>query len=108
MSPFATLIHWCYVAGGAGMALSYWPQLRLYWRSPEARRSISPLTWAAWSGGALVTTCYAALVVQDTPFAVISGVNAVASVTVLLFGLSIQHKPLRPETLDAGVSIPTL
>lgn len=108
MNPFATLIHWCYVAGGLGVALSYWPQLRLYWRSREARQSISPITWAAWSGGALVMTCYAALVVQDLPFAVISGVNALASVTVLLFGMSTQHKPPRPDELDAGVSITTL
>lgn len=108
MGPFATLIHWCYVVGGVGVALSYWPQLRLYWHQPAARRGISPVTWAAWSGGALVTTCYAAVVVQDLPFAAISGVNAVASVTVLLFGLSVQRKPPRPDGLDAGVSLPTL
>ena len=65
MNSFADLIHWCYVAGAAGVALSYWPQLSLYWREPQTRRSISAVSWAAWSFGALITTCYAALVVQD-------------------------------------------
>ena len=108
MTSFANLIHWCYAFGGVGVALSYWPQLSLYWREPKAREAISPVTWATWSGGALLTACYAALVVQDLPFAIISCVNAVASVTVLLFGLSVQRRPERPEDLDAGVSIPTL
>ena len=105
MNSFASLIHWCYAAGAAGVALSYWPQLSLYWREPATRRSISPVSWAAWSCGALVTTCYAALVVQDLPFTVVSGVNAAASVAVLLFGLSGPHRPRRPDQLDAGVSI---
>ena len=108
MNSFAALIHWCYVAGAAGVALSYWPQLRLYWREPATRRGISPVSWAAWSFGALVTTCYAAVVVQDLPFTVVSGVNAAASVAVLLFGLSAYRKPSRPDLLDAGVSIPTV
>lgn len=107
MNSFATLIHWCYVAGAAGVALSYWPQLSLYWREPATRRSISSVSWAAWSFGALVTTCYAALVVQDLPFTVVSGVNAAASVAVLLFGLSGPHRSRRPDRLDAGVSIST-
>jgi hypothetical protein len=108
MYDLATLIHWCYLAGGVGVALSYWPQLRLYWREPASRRGISPVTWAAWSCGALVTTGYASLVVQDLPFAVVSGVNAVASVIVLLFGLSVQRRPPRPDPRHAGVPIPTL
>ena len=107
MNSFATLIHWCYLAGGLGVALSYWPQLSLYWRQPGSRKTISPVTWAAWSGGALVTTCYAVVVVQDLPFAAISGVNAVASLIVMLFGLSAHRRP-RSEDLDAGVSIPTI
>lgn len=108
MDSFATLIHGLYVAGGAGVALSYWPQLSLYWREPKTRQGISKASWAAWSGGALVTTCYAAAVVHDLPFTVISGMNAAASVLVLLFGLSVQRRRPRPEEMGAGVSIPTL
>lgn len=65
MDSFATLIHGLYVTGAAGVALSYWPQLSLYWREPKTRQGISKASWAAWSGGALVTTCYAAAVVHD-------------------------------------------
>jgi hypothetical protein len=108
MYDLATLIHWCYVAGGVGVALSYWPQLRLYWRDPGTRQSIAPITWAAWSCGALVTTCYASLVVQDLPFTLVSAVNAIASIAVLLFGLSAYRKPPRPDPRQAGISIPNL
>jgi hypothetical protein len=108
MNAFANIIHWFYVAGGAGVALSYWPQLSLYWREPATRQGISKISWAAWSGGALVTTCYAAAVVHDLPFTVISGMNAAASVAVLLFGLSVQRRLPRPDHLDAGVSISTI
>lgn len=107
MSPFATLIHWCYLAGGVGIALSYWPQLRLYWREPATRRSIAVLSWASWSFGALVTTSYAALMVHDLPFTFISGLNTAASVLVMLFGLSAHRRP-RPGHMDAGVSVTTL
>lgn len=104
MTSFATLIHWCYLAGGVGIALSYWPQLSLYWREPGARRSIAVPSWAAWSFGALVTSCYAALVVHDLPFTFISSLNTVASVLVMMFGLSARRRP-RLGHMDAGVSV---
>lgn len=107
MSSFASLIHWCYLAGGVGIGLSYWPQLSLYWREPTTRRGIAVLSWASWSLGALVTTCYAAIVVNDLPFIIISGLNATASVLVMMFGLSGRRRP-RPEDLQAGVSLPTV
>jgi len=105
VSPFASLIHWCYLAGGVGIALSYWPQLSLYWREPATRRGIAVLSWASWSFGALVTTCYAAIVVHDLPFTCISGLNAVASVLVMMFGLSARQRPPRQRHMDAGISV---
>ena len=107
MTSFATLIHWCYAFGGLGVAMSYWPQLSLYWREPAARRSIAVPSWAAWSFGALVTSCYAALVVHDLPFTFISSLNTVASVLVMVFGLSARRRP-RPGHMDAGVPVTTL
>lgn len=105
MTSFATLIHWCYAFGGLGVAMSYWPQFSLYWREPAARRGIAVPSWAAWSFGALVTSCYAALVVHDLPFTFISCLNTTASVLVMLFGLSARQRPPRQRHMDAGISV---
>ncbi|HEV2212575.1 MAG TPA: hypothetical protein VGS99_04435, partial [Gammaproteobacteria bacterium] len=71
------------------------------------RRGIAVLSWASWSLGALVTTCYASLVVHDLPFTFISGLNTAASVLVMMFGLSARRRP-RPGHMDAGISVTTL
>ena len=49
MLSFAALINWLYLAGGVAVGMSYWPQLRLYWREPKTRQGIAIVTmWAVF------------------------------------------------------------
>jgi hypothetical protein len=106
MLSFAALINWLYLAGGVAVGMSYWPQLRLYWREPKTRQGIATTSWGAWAGGAFVTTCYAAVVVHDLPFTLISALNTVAYLAVFLLGLSSKRETSAPEPVDMGDAAP--
>ncbi|KRB94012.1 hypothetical protein [Noviherbaspirillum sp. Root189] len=75
------------VSGLAATAL-YIPQILRYHRDPLMRRSISLLTWGGWIGVTLVTILYAIYVVKSPLFALVAGINALAQLTVLAYGIT--------------------
>jgi hypothetical protein len=75
------------VSGLAATAL-YIPQILRYHRDPLTRRSISLLTWGGWIAVTMVTILYAMYVVRSPLFALVAGINAIAQLTVLVYGVS--------------------
>lgn len=75
------------VSGFAATAL-YIPQILRYHRDPLMRCSISLLTWGGWIGVTLVTILYAIYVVKSPLFALVAGINALAQLTVLTYGIT--------------------
>jgi len=89
------------VSGIAASAL-YVPQILKYHRDHEARRSISLLSWGGWIAIAIVTILYALYVVKSALFAAVAGLNVIAQLTVLVYGI---HARLgRKAAADAGDS----
>jgi hypothetical protein len=76
-----------YGASGIIASALYLPQILKYHRSPEARDSISLLSWGGWIAIAMVTILYALLVVKNTLFAAVVTLNVAAQLTVLSYGL---------------------
>lgn len=74
------------VSGIAASAL-YIPQIIRYHRDPAARESISLLSWGGWIVIAAITIAYALCVVKSTLIASVAGLNVLAQVTVLAYGL---------------------
>lgn len=75
------------VSGIAASAL-YVPQILKYHRDHEARRSISLLSWGGWIAIAIVTILYALYVVKNDLFAAVAGLNVIAQLTVLVYGVN--------------------
>jgi hypothetical protein len=75
------------VSGIAASAL-YIPQILKYHRDRASRESISLLSWGGWILIATITIAYALLVVKSTLIAAVAGLNIVAQITVLAYGVS--------------------
>lgn len=75
------------ISGIAASAL-YVPQILKYHRDPEARLSISLLSWGGWIAIAVVTILYALYVVKSPLFAMVAGLNVIAQLTVLFYGVN--------------------
>ncbi|HJV74431.1 MAG TPA: hypothetical protein VJ654_09435 [Noviherbaspirillum sp.] len=75
------------ISGIAASAL-YVPQILKYHRDPEARLSISLLSWGGWIAIAIVTILYALYVVKSLLFAMVAGLNVIAQLTVLFYGVN--------------------
>jgi hypothetical protein len=84
MEHFLSLL---YGASGIIASALYLPQILKYHRHPEARNSISLLSWGGWIAIAMVTILYALLVVKNTLFASVVALNVAAQLTVLAYGL---------------------
>lgn len=76
--------------GLSGIAASalYVPQILKYHRDREARLSISLLSWGGWIAIAIVTILYALYVVKSPLFAMVAGLNVIAQLTVLFYGVN--------------------
>jgi hypothetical protein len=82
-----------YGASGVAASALYVPQILKYHRDHHARRSISLLAWGGWAAIAAVTVLYALYVVKSDLIAMVAGLNAVAQLTVLVYGA---HARLAP------------
>jgi hypothetical protein len=78
------------VSGIAASAL-YVPQILKYHRDRDARLSISLVSWTGWIAIAAITIAYALCVVKSCLIAMVAGLNAVAQMTVLLYGLRARY-----------------
>jgi hypothetical protein len=76
-----------YGASGVAASALYIPQIFRYHRDPEARLSISLLSWGGWIAIALITILYALYVVKNPLFAAVAGLNVAAQIAVLFYGL---------------------
>lgn len=76
-----------YGASGVAASALYVPQILKYHRDPEARRSIALLSWSGWIAIAAITILYALYVVKSPLIAMVAGLNAIAQLTVLAYGL---------------------
>jgi len=76
-----------YGASGVTAAALYVPQILKYRRDRAARQSISLLAWGGWIVIAAVSVLYALCVVRSALFALVAGLNALAQLTVLFYGV---------------------
>jgi hypothetical protein len=74
------------ISGVTSSALSL-PQILKYKSDPEARRSISLLSWGGWIAIACVTLMYALFVVKSRLFASVVSLNIMAQSSVLAYGV---------------------
>ncbi|HEY0848015.1 MAG TPA: hypothetical protein VGE12_21800 [Noviherbaspirillum sp.] len=84
------------VSGIAASAL-YVPQILKYHRDRDSRTSISLLSWGGWIAIACITILYALYVVNSPLIAMVAGLNVIAQVTVLSYGLSARLGKLRTD-----------
>lgn len=77
-----------YGASGVAASALYVPQILKYHRDPDARMSISLLSWGGWIAIAIVTILYALYVVKSHLIAMVAGLNVAAQFTVLCYGVS--------------------
>jgi hypothetical protein len=81
------LLSLLYGISGVTSSALYLPQILKYKSDPEARRSISLLSWGGWIAIACVTLMYALFVVKSKLFAGVVSLNIVAQSSVLAYGL---------------------
>jgi hypothetical protein len=90
------------VSGIAASAL-YLPQILKYHRDREARLSISLLAWGGWIVIASITIAYALVVVKSVLIASVAGLNILAQLTVLAYGVSARMRaPALGRSTNAG------
>lgn len=77
-----------YGASGVAASALYIPQIIKYHRDRDARMSISLLSWGGWIAIACVTILYALYVVKSQLIAMVAGLNVLAQITVLSYGVS--------------------
>lgn len=77
-----------YGASGIAASALYLPQILKYHRDHDARRSISLLSWGGWIAIACVTILYALYVVKSQLIAMVAGLNVLAQLTVLSYGVN--------------------
>lgn len=76
-----------YGASGVAASALYVPQILKYHRDPDARKSISLLSWGGWIAIAAITILYALYVVKSPLIAMVAGLNVMAQLMVLAYGL---------------------
>ena len=81
------LLSLLYGISGVTSSALYLPQILKYKSDPEARRSISLLSWGGWIAIACVTLMYALFVVKSKLFAGVVSLNIVAQSSVLAYGV---------------------
>lgn len=84
------------VSGIAASAL-YIPQIIRYHRDPASRASISLLSWGGWIVIAAITIAYALFVVDSELIAAVAGLNVLAQLTVLAYGISARMRSAPPH-----------
>jgi hypothetical protein len=77
-----------YGASGVAASALYLPQILKYRRDHKARLSISILSWSGWIAVAAITILYALFVVKSYLIAGVAGLNVLAQITVLFYGVS--------------------
>lgn len=77
-----------YGASGVAASVLYVPQILKYHRDRASRQSISLLAWAGWIVIAAITIAYALCVVKSHLIAAVAGLNILAQLTVLGYGLN--------------------
>lgn len=85
-----------YGASGVAASALYVPQILKYHRDRDARMSISLLSWGGWIAIATVTIMYALIVVKSHLIAMVAGLNILAQLTVLGYGLSARMDTVPP------------
>jgi len=95
-----------YGASGIAASALYIPQIIRYHRDPASRASISLLAWGGWIVIAAITIAYALYVVKSTLIAAVAGLNVLAQLTVLAYGVRARiYAPASPLHADgAGFS----
>lgn len=81
------LLSLLYGLSGLTSSALYLPQILKYRRDPEARRSISLLSWGGWIVIACITLMYALFVVKNRLFAGVVSLNILAQSCVLAYGV---------------------
>jgi|GEM_PF-1970983 len=76
-----------YGASGIVASALYVPQILKYHRDRDARLSISLVSWAGWIAIAAITIAYALCVVKSYLIAMVAGLNVLAQITVLSYGV---------------------
>jgi len=91
-----------YGASGIAASALYIPQIIRYHRDPASRASISLLAWGGWIIIAAITIAYALYVVNSALIAAIAGLNVLAQLTVLAYGVRARMHPLHPPHPDGA------
>ena len=82
-----------YGASGVAASALYVPQILKYHRDRDAGMSISLLAWGGWIAIAVITVLYALYVVKSHLIALVAGLNAVAQMAVLVYGVRARLAP---------------
>lgn len=90
-----------YGVSGITASALYIPQIIRYHRDPAARQSISLLSWGGWIIIAVITIAYALCVVKNTLIASVAGLNVLAQLIVLVYGIRARF---RPHALQPGAA----
>ena len=90
-----------YGASGVAASALYVPQILKYHRDHNARLAISLLAWGGWAAIAAVTVLYALYVAKSDLIAMVAGLNAVAQLTVLVYGAHARLAPGASGRKDA-------
>ncbi|WP_136419627.1 hypothetical protein [Herbaspirillum sp. ST 5-3] len=77
-----------YGASGIAASALYVPQILKYHRDRDARLSISLLAWGGWIAIAAIAVLYALFVVRNSLIAMVAGLNILAQLTVLFYGVN--------------------
>jgi hypothetical protein len=82
MPSISTLVSGLYGMSGAAVILSYAPQVLSAWKSQHGASDISLKTWGLWCLTSLITLAYAAIVVKNTGFVLMSAGNLAGTLAV--------------------------
>lgn len=82
MLSTSTLVSSLYGMSGAAIILSYAPQVLSAWKSQHGASDVSLKTWGFWCLTSLITLAYAAIVVKNTGFVVMSTGNLAGTMAV--------------------------
>lgn len=96
------LLSLLYGISGVTSSALYLPQILKYRSDPDARRSISLLSWGGWIAIACVTLMYALFVVKSKLFAGVVSLNIVAQSSVLAYGLRARAEKNKSPAAQPG------
>jgi hypothetical protein len=94
-----------YAVSGMASCACYGPQLLRLARSPEARRSMSLLSWGGWLGFSVIALLYAA-VLGRPEMVLVSGVGTLCQMAVLALALAqrIADRKMQKRPAPCGAS----